>query len=104
NGPAPASDGGGVPATPASHKAWHLASVTVMTALTSAARDRRRLSTATMFTVPANPGEPVAGAAVAASAAAARLGAAAQLGSVSPTVAAAATPSSRLAVTRRTST
>ena len=69
-----------------------------MTALTSAAPDRRLPSTATMFTVPAVPGEPVAGAAAAASAAAA------QQGSVSPTVAAAATPSSRLAVTRRTST
>src|SRR5262249_31988797 len=87
---ATASEGVPVAAKPASHSAWDLASVTVMTALTSAARDRRWLSTAMMFTVP------VAGAVVPVSAA--------QLGWLRPTVAATATPSSRQVLTTRTST
>jgi hypothetical protein len=107
-----------VPGKPASHRACDLASVMVMTALTSAAGLRRRLSTATMFTVPPKPAAPAGAASLlpvsgcpapaapvpAAPASAAPVSAAAQVGWLIPTVAAATTPSSRPVLSRRTST
>ena len=79
-----ASDAVPVAGTPASHRACALASVTVMTALTMAARDRRSGTMPTMLIVP-GPGSPVS---------TASSGAAAHVGRVIPTDTSTAPPPS----------